>query len=292
MTNVTLEKQSTWRDKIHHYVNQSDDSGLIRVFLKAVDRGNIPFHIDLVPWCMQQLGHTATQRLIKALATWSCPTCDHGLDPCQLCDGTGWSLPDVVCESCLGLGVVPCEFCGGASVSTLETIPEGLRPAVVAARIDIALNRLQTLKQDLKILSSSTKPKRHLKQYQQILLLSNELLALLESSLDEIRSISLMTSRQRALIQKLQRLCVKTGSALERLVQGILQQMIKIEILRMRQHPGDTEQRTASQSRIECLQALLRTHPHYEGTFLQHPRLEQAINKNHPGQTPPPNVAA
>jgi hypothetical protein len=96
----------TIREQIHFDSTHGDAEAIARHFFKAVRNHTIAYSRDPRSWCFKTFGREETEHVVKALAAWSCPVCKKGFEQCDLCDGSGRSGPDMLCETCMGLGVI------------------------------------------------------------------------------------------------------------------------------------------------------------------------------------------
>lgn len=266
------------RKEISTCTSHGDEEEIIRIFLKALEKNIFPDMRDLLPWCLNTFGPENTEFLVKALAAWTCPVCKQGLEHCDLCSGSGMAGPELVCETCLGFGVIPCQFCGGTGLSTLETIPAGLKIAVLGARIKIATKHIKAIQSKLK------NPKRELesvnseKKQGETLLILNKLLSLLESSLDEIRQMGVIHAKDKIAVKKLSSKCSKDGILIKKLVKQVLERMINAEKHQIACHTK-REVKKIYESRLEFYKELIESTPVWPGTSLEHPILDSTIER-------------
>jgi len=266
------------REEISACTSHGDKEEIIRIFLKAMEKNIFPDMRDLLPWCLNKFGPENTEFLVKALAAWSCPICKKGLEHCDLCSGSGMAGPELVCETCLGFGVIPCQFCGGTGLSTLETIPTGLKIAVLGARIKIATKHIKTIQSKLKESNGELQAENSIKKHSETLLALNKLLSLLEASLDEIRLMEVKHTKDEIAVKKLSSKCSKVGILTKKLVKQVLEMMINAEKHQMDRHTK-REVKNIYESRLEFYKELLESTPVWPGTSLEHPILDSAIKR-------------
>lgn len=279
-TRNSLKKQiETIRQKIQFYSTHGDEEGIARLFVRAVQNHIIPDFKDLLPWCFKALGREYTEHVIKALAAWSCPVCKKGLEQCDLCDGSGWSGPDMLCEMCMGLGLIPCQFCGGSGLSTLESIPSGLRLTVVCTRARLTAKHVKTVKSKLNDPGREPDTTNSTRKPGETLLILNKLLSRLEGCLDEIKQTVPIHPRHRFLAAKVLSECAKAGVMGKKLIRQILQEMIKAEESSMRAPQANEAIRALSRLRIDFYQELLESGLGWQGSPLEHPLLDRAIQR-------------
>ena len=125
-------------------LREERDADAVRLFLRVSAVHPLAAHEDMLPALREVLGGKPAERLVLAFATFPCPHCRAGSGPCSNCNGSGRGEDRrFACMTCLGLGVAPCDFCGGSGFETYNSVPAGLRPAVAAVRMEIALGRLE-----------------------------------------------------------------------------------------------------------------------------------------------------
>jgi len=255
---------------------RNDEEEIVRIFLKALENHIITDMQVTLPWCLKALGPENTEFLIKSLAECSCPICKQGLEHCDLCNGSGMTGPEMVCEACIGLGVIPCRFCGGSGLSILETIPSGLKIAVIKARIKIATKHVETIKNKLKNSNGELEAANSVKKQGETLLFLNKLLSLLEVSLDETRQIKPTNSKNIIAVTKLSSECLDVGLLIKKLVKQVLQRIIKAEEYQIACNKK-RDVKKIHESRLEFYRELLESTPVWSGTSLEHPILDSAI---------------
>ncbi|KPK37722.1 MAG: hypothetical protein AMJ65_13930 [Phycisphaerae bacterium SG8_4] len=196
-----LTKQiQTILEQIHFYSTHGDAEAIARHFLKAVQNHTIADSRDLLAWCFKTFGREDTEHVVKALTAWPCPVCKKGFEQCDLCDGSGRSGPDMLCETCMGLAVIHCRFCGGSGLSALESLPSGLRLTVVGTRAKLAAKRIRVVQSELNGLSHEPKTANSKSKPSKTLLILNVLLSRLEGCLDEIKRMGPIHRRYKFLL--------------------------------------------------------------------------------------------
>jgi hypothetical protein len=81
--------------------------------------------------------------LISALAHAPCPHCRGGFENCSSCHGAGHAEErSSACSACAGLGIAPCDFCGGSGLMTYDAVPEPLCASVAMRRVQSAAGRI------------------------------------------------------------------------------------------------------------------------------------------------------
>lgn len=277
------KKIQTFKQKIHFCTTKSDEEAIARLFFKAIQNHLIPDLRDPLPWCCKVLGRENTEHAMKALATWPCPVCKKGFEQCDLCDGSGWSGPDMLCETCIGLGVVPCQFCGGSGLSTLESIPDTLKSTVIGIRVRMAAKHIKIFQGRINNSDRKSDTLESTKKPSETLLILNKLLSRLEDCIDETKQIKPVHPRHRFLAAKISTECVKAGLGGKRLMAQVLQEMIMAQESRLKDSQTNESTRTRSKLCIEFYQTLVNSDLRFRGTLLEHPILDRAIerHKNH-----------
>jgi len=264
------------REEISTCTSRGDEEEIIRIFLKGLEKNIFPDMRDLLPWCLNTFGPENTEFLVKALASWSCPVCKQGLEHCDACSGSGMTGPELVCETCLGFGVIPCQFCGVTGLSTLEPIPAGLKIAVLGARIKIATKHIKAIQSKLKDLKGELESENSVKKQGETLLILNKLLSFLEASLDEIRQMGIIHTKDKIAVKKLSSKCSEAGILTKQLVKQALERMINAEKHQMT-CATKREIKKIYESRLEFYKELLESTPVWPGTSLEHPILDSTI---------------
>jgi hypothetical protein len=129
---------------IHQALFEKRLSDAVRLFLAGQDRGHIPRSKKLIDW-LREKDSLFIRRIIAAFAHHPCPFCKNGLLTCEFCEGKGDIDSTRICETCLGLGLMLCNFCGGTGWSPIQSVPKGMRIAVLLERAHVALSHLGDL---------------------------------------------------------------------------------------------------------------------------------------------------
>jgi len=276
----SYQKQiETIRRKIHFYSSSGDQEETARLFVRAVENHIIPLSRDPLQWCFKTLGRDNTEHVLKALAAWSCPVCKKGFEQCDLCDGSGWSGPDMLCETCMGLGVVPCQFCGGSGLSNLESMPAGLRLTVLGIRGRLTAKHITVIQSKLNGRGPEPDAADLTVKPQETLLILSGLLSRLEGCLDEIKQMGPIHRRHRFLLGKIKSDCANGGIFCKRLITQVLQDMIKAEESRMNDPQASETAQRLCRIRAEFYHEILDSELEWSGTWLQHPLLARAIQR-------------
>lgn len=269
----------TIRRKIHFYSSSGDQEETARLFVRAVENHIIPLSIDPLQLCFKTLGRENTEHVLKALAAWSCPVCKKGFEHCDLCDGSGWSGPDMLCETCMGLGVIPCQFCGGSGLSSLESMPAGLRLTVLGIRARLTAKHITVVQGKLNGRSPESDAADSTGKPQETLLILSGLLSRFEGCLDEIKQMGPIHRRHRFLLGKIASDCAKGGILGRRQIKQVLQDMIKAEESVMTTSQASEAMQKHCRIRAEFYHELLDSELEWAGTWLQHPLLDRAIQR-------------
>jgi hypothetical protein len=114
-----------------------------KLFMLGQKRGLFSGDQNLTKRLAKVIGNNATKKLITAFAHYPCGFCKKGRSKCQNCEGHGYLNHEMICEQCLGLGAIRCDFCDGSGWMAIEDIPMGLRITVVVTRTRTALSRMR-----------------------------------------------------------------------------------------------------------------------------------------------------
>jgi hypothetical protein len=125
---------------------------------------------DVPQWLVAALGKLEAGKLLDALARSGCPACSRGYTVCEQCRGGGSSEQTRVCDRCAGLGVTPCEFCGGSGLIGSEVFPAALQPAVAIDRAARAVRHIARLTQDPLLRPETDGASRTPKRWKRLLL--------------------------------------------------------------------------------------------------------------------------
>lgn len=269
----------TIRQQILFHNSAGDREEIARLFVRAVENHIIPPSKDPLQWCFKTLGRKETEHVLKALAAWSCPVCKKGIEKCDLCDGSGWSGPDMLCETCMGLGVIPCQFCGGSGLFTLESLPAGLRLTVLGIRARLTAKRITAVQSELNGRGGEPDAANSPGKSEEKLLILDRLLSRLEGCLGEIEQMTPIHRRHRFPLGKITSDCARGGILCKRLIRQVLKEMIKAQESRMNDPQASETTRTLCRIRSDFYHDLLDSELGWTGTLLQHPLLDRTIQR-------------
>ncbi|MBN1341233.1 MAG: hypothetical protein JXQ73_01060 [Phycisphaerae bacterium] len=124
-------------------MKEGDDARAARRVIRAEQGGLFQQRADVLRWLVKKIGKKRVGRLIDALARYACHYCQKGYAACDECHHSGESDGQTVCEKCMGLGAIPCDFCGGTHLIPLDALPAILRPLVAMERGRRSIKRLR-----------------------------------------------------------------------------------------------------------------------------------------------------
>ena len=154
-----------------------------KLFLTGQAGGIFPPDHNLPEKLVQTIGKKATSRIIIAFAHYPCPFCKKGRSKCPDCKGHGHINYDMICDRCLGIGVVRCDFCDGSGWMAMRDVPEGLRITVFTMRAQTALKRLKLIFAEPLPPPSKNKPLIALKKFARLLVKVDRYMGVLENVL-------------------------------------------------------------------------------------------------------------
>jgi hypothetical protein len=125
-------------------MDEKRPSDAVRIFLTGQERSQIPRGRKLMEW-LREMDRPVARQIITVFVHAPCPFCKNGLLTCEICDGHGLIDSERICETCLGLGLMLCSFCGGMGWSPILSVPKGIRIAVLLERARVARSRLNKL---------------------------------------------------------------------------------------------------------------------------------------------------
>jgi hypothetical protein len=251
----------------------------LELFLKDQARDIFPKGPNTLKWLTDNIGKKASKRLMGALACLACFNCDRGFRKCESCNGAGHFDHEMICESCLGLGSISCDFCGGTGLASIDFIPIGLRLAVFAVRLEIAEKQIADLMKEPVTSSPTQDPEAVFSDCVDALLDLNRQISVLESAVgvtaDLIKVPGSLSRRFSRITRKAVRAAVKGEKRLKQTVAC----MVAACELQVKNEKEGTEMGTLTRARKKYYSALLGSKPPFVGTHLEHISLNEAAEK-------------
>src|SRR5688572_898365 len=115
-----------------------------RMLLDAISGQLLVAELSVDDW-LDTLDEPARSKLVSAFAHYPCFACLNGIEPCDVCAGSGFAAVARVCGPCAGFGSKRCDFCNGSGLATYNLVPDALRVNVLASRASRAGRYLQKM---------------------------------------------------------------------------------------------------------------------------------------------------
>lgn len=274
----TAQRAARVLQNIAGELRQGHNKKATRMLWDAEAHNLFPEGAKFGPWLTKTQGKDVVRQLVHASATFPCFYCKKGHEKCEDCEGTGGTAIGRACARCLGLSVTPCGFCDGSGWVTINCMPEGLRPAVVAARTAEAREQLKTILVKPAPKTSLRNPVTAIKQSARQLLELNRLMGVFENTVTALKHFQQAGTLPKSKIGTLLKTCVEAGVAAETRVRRLLE--IMAASARQNARAGDTESVTQglAQEQAEFYDELSKSKT-FAGTALEHPFLQQAAEQ-------------
>jgi hypothetical protein len=256
-----------------------------KLFLTAQTRGIFQGDHTLAKKLVQTIGKNATSRIIIAFAHYPCPFCKKGRTNCRDCKGRGHINHDMICEQCLGIGVVRCDFCDGSGWMAMEDIPEGLRITVFIRRAQTAIRRLKLIFAKPLPWPSKNSPLTALKKSARLLIKVDRYMGVLENALVIAERLRISEPQFKNRIGKITRLCVEAAAEGKKYVREIINCMAVSAQFEMEVTKKGSPKHKLAKKRMEFYRNLLKQSDTFVSLSDQHPFLEKAIKKSVPKKT-------
>ena len=234
---------------------------------------NLPKHL------VELMGKEMADKLIGVFVHSPCPFCKKGRVTCENCDGHGHINHEMVCADCLSLGLIKCDFCDGSGWSSIDSIPQGLRPLVLHQRTKVAKARIKRILSKPIPRPSQRKPVITLKKCAQLLMDLNRYIGVLENTVvtkDELTK-SRFLSKNKA--NKIVFSSIQAAIAAEKRAREIVKHMAKIAQMQAKNPDQDSASQKLAAVRADFYESLLDSSNIFKGTNLEHPFLDEATKK-------------
>lgn len=251
----------------------------VKLFMLGQKRGIISGDHTLTKRLAKAIGKNTTKKLITAFAHYPCGFCKKGRSKCQNCDGHGHINYDTVCEECLGLGAIRCDFCDGSGWMPIEDIPVGLRVTVVVTRARTALSRMKQILIKPLPQASENKPSGTLKECVRLLMNLDRYMGVLENTVIASKKLNIPETNVKNKIDKLTQSCVETAIKSKKRLREIMRCMGKSAQLEFEMADEDTTIRKLSDKRQDFYKSLADQTDSLISLNEEHPFLENVIKK-------------
>jgi hypothetical protein len=253
-----------------------------KLFLTGQADGIFPPNHNLPEKLVQTIGAKATNRIIVAFAHYPCPFCKKGRSKCRDCKGHGHINHEMICERCLGLGVVRCDFCDGSGWMAMRDVPEELRITVFIRRAQTALKRLKLISAKPLPRPSKNNPLTALKKSAQLLVKVDRYMGVLENVLIMAGKFRISEPQFKNKIDRITQLCVEAAAEGKKYVREIINCMAVSAHLELEVTKKDSPEHNLAKKRMEFYRSLLGKSDIFVSLSDQHPFLEKAIRKSVP----------
>jgi hypothetical protein len=247
------------------------------MFLEGQEKNILPKGGQTPDWLIKNFGTEMAAKLVDAFVHFPCFYCQKRLQPCENCKGAGHHNFERICDPCLGLGVVKCNFCAGTGWVAIDYVPVGLRPAVIKRRSQLASRRINAILSHPLFQSSPETSNTTFKEYTQSFLDLNKQISVLENSLEAGRDLSENNPQSKTLINKMVGTCVKSGLKGWKGIHEILQSMASAARLEVQDDTNDTQ--NLAGLRADYYQSLYDSYDEFIGTNGEHPFLWKAAKE-------------
>jgi len=253
-----------------------------KLFLTGQTSGIFPGDHTLAKKLVKTIGKNATSRIIIAFAHYPCPFCKKGWSKCLDCKGHGHINHDMICERCLGIGAVRCDFCDGSGWMAMQDVPEGLRITVFTKRAQTALKRLKLIFAEPLPRPSKNSPFTALKKSARLLVKVDRYMGVLENVLIMADKLRISEPQFKNKIGRITPLCVEAAAKGKKYVREIINCMAVSARLEMEVTKKGSPKHKLAKKRMEFYRSLLEKSDIFVSLSDQHPFLEKAIRKSVP----------
>jgi hypothetical protein len=250
-----------------------------KLFMLGQRRGVIPADHTLTKKLVKVIGKNATNKIITAFAHYPCPYCKKGRSKCQDCEGRG-HINNMVCEHCLGIGAVRCDFCDGSGWMAMQSVPKGLRTAVFIRRAQTALRRLKLIFDQPLPRPSKNKPFAASKKYARLLVKTDRYMGVLENALITAEKLRVSEPQFKSKIAKIEQLCIKAAIKGKKYVRKIVNFMANSAQLELQAAKKASPEQKLAEKRAEFYRSLLEQSDIFVSLSDEHPFLERTVKRH------------
>jgi hypothetical protein len=252
---------------------------LLRLFAKDQACEIFPKGYDTFKWLTRNLGKKNTAQFISALSSLACFNCKEGLQTCENCDGSGHFEHEMVCETCLGLASISCNFCGGTGLASIDYIPISLRLAVFAVRLENAEKQIAALLKKPVTSISAKEPTRAFSDCATSLLSLNRQISVLESAVSVAKDMIKVPRNLSHQFSKITRDAVQVAIKGQKRLSETVTYMIGIFEMQAKNGKKGTKMYKLTVARKQFYSSLLNSSPPFAGTYLEHISLNDAAKR-------------
>jgi len=256
-----------------------DRDRIIQVFMHCHNLKILHREPHMARQLKKNLGNEGFASLIEAFMKMACLNCRNGLCSCSECQGRGHDEFGMVCSSCLGLSVIPCDFCGGSGWAAIDFIPVELRMPVYVTRVDREERCIKKHLTEEHKTPETAVSEDVLKHLSRQLLDLNRHISVLEGVVGISRDILDVPSGHLHILPRLTRNAIKLATAGHRRLAGLVEQMIKTCQALSTEESVNVNTRELAKARSEFYKSLLASKPLFADTFLEHPMLLTVMKK-------------
>jgi len=250
-----------------------------RLFLQGQVQGLFPTNGDMPKWLARYLGNEIAKRLILAFIHLPCFNCNHGIVPCESCEGKGHTGSEIICDLCLGLGVATCDFCAGTGWATIDYVPDGLQSLVLIGRMKVAQKRINSICSKIIDVPTHEEAAIKYKECAELLIRLNRQISVFESVLQDIEQLNGTHQRNDSKRLQIIHSCVSAALKGQKKAEEIIQTIASVSNVRAKNHLDYTGTSRTAATRAELYKSLVTSPDGFTGTFLEHPFIKDAIQK-------------
>jgi hypothetical protein len=276
---TTASKTKQAIESILKELQRGNSHELLRLFAKDQACEIFPKGHNTLKWLTHNMGKENTAHFISALASIACFNCKEGLQTCENCDGAGHFEHEMVCESCLGLALISCNFCGGTGLASIDFIPIGLRLAVFAVRLENAEKQIATLLKKPVTSVSAKEPTEAISDCVTFLLSLNRQISVLESAVGVAKDMIKVPRHLSHQVSKITRDAVQVAIKGQKRLSETVAYMIGIFEMQAKNGKKGTKMYKLTVARKQFYSSLLNLSPPFAGTYLEHVSLNNAAKK-------------
>jgi len=243
--------------KMAVHLREGDATAAARLFTEAHQHEAFQDHPDVLRWLIRKLGKDQAGKLVDGLSHLPCYNCSKGYVSCEDCDGEGHLDYEKTCERCMGLGVVPCDFCAGSGLMGIEGLPLGLQSIVAIERLRRSLKRVKKHVECPLPQAEQDDAGRGAEECAKLLLALERRIRVLENMLALAGPLARSGRKVRKTLDEPISSCGKTAVAAETRIRECLQQLTAAAIHDAQRAAEGTPARQLAESKVTLYQKLL-----------------------------------
>jgi len=259
------------------HLKSGDFRAASNLFITGQKQGIFPSDHTLTSKLVKEIGENATEKLIIAFSHYPCQFCMKGRSKCKDCEGHGHINHNIVCEQCLGLGSVRCDFCNGSGWMAIEDIPDGLRSTVLLTRARTALARIKSVLAKPVPQPSENKPSTTLKECAQVVMYLDRYMGVLENMVVASEKMNIPEGNYKNKINKIHQRCVEAAIKGKKRMREVIRCMADSARLEAKLSDGDSPGQKLAKKRTEFYKSLTDRTGIFASSKDEHPFLEKAI---------------